>query len=70
MKKVHIPRWVPWLTLMFLLTGLFLVQELRIQSAISAAAADPKTEVLISLITNLGNRNRHQPVYQRRITAH
>lgn len=60
MKKVHIPRWVPWLTLMFLLTGLFLVQELRIQSSISAAAADPKTEVLISLITNLENETAAQ----------
>ncbi len=53
MKKITVPRWVPWLTLMFMLIGIFLVQELRIQSAISAATADPKTEVLISLITNL-----------------
>lgn len=45
MKKHIMPRWVPWLTLMFMLIGLFLTQELRIQSAISAAAADPKTEV-------------------------
>ena len=53
MKKVSVPKWVPWLTFMFMLIGIFLVQELQIQSAISAASADPKTEVLISLITNL-----------------
>lgn len=60
MKKKSIPRWIPWLTLMFMLIGLFLVQELRIQSAISAATADPKTEVLISLITNLENETSAQ----------
>ncbi|MBR4944983.1 MAG: DUF881 domain-containing protein, partial [Peptococcaceae bacterium] len=60
MKKIHIPRWVPWLTLMFMLIGIFLMQELRIQSAISAATADPKTEVLISLITNLENETAAQ----------
>ena len=60
MKKHTIPRWVPWLTLMFMLIGLFLAQELRIQSAISAASADPKTEVLISLITNLENETAVQ----------
>ena len=60
MKKNSIPRWVPWLTLMFMLIGIFLVQELRIQSAISAATADPKTEVLISLITNLENETAAQ----------
>jgi len=36
-----------------MLIGLFLTQELRLQSATTAASADPKTEVLISLITNL-----------------
>ena len=60
MKKHIMPRWVPWLTLMFMLIGLFLTQELRIQSAISAAAADPKTEVLISLITNLESETAAQ----------
>lgn len=60
MKKHTMPRWVPWLTLMFMLIGLFLVQELRIQSTISAAAADPKSEVLISLITNLENETAAQ----------
>ena len=60
MKKIRIPRWVPWLTLMFMLIGIFLMQELRIQSAISAATADPKTEVLISLITNLENETAAQ----------
>lgn len=60
MKKHIMPRWVPWLTLMFMLIGLFLTQELRIQSAISAAAANPKTEVLISLITNLESETAAQ----------
>ena len=60
MRKIRIPRWVPWLTLMFMLIGIFLMQELRIQSAISAATADPKTEVLISLITNLENETAAQ----------
>lgn len=53
MKQIRLPHWLPWLTFIFILMGLFLVQELRIQSAISAASTDPKTEVLISLITNL-----------------
>lgn len=53
MKKIYLPRWVPWLTLLFMLIGLFFMQELQIQSSISAASTDPKTEVLISLITNL-----------------
>ena len=60
MKKHIMPRWVPWLTLMFMLIGLFLTQELRIRSAISAAAANPKTEVLISLITNLESETAAQ----------
>ncbi len=59
-KKRRIPLWVPWLTLMFFLIGLFLVKEMQIQSAISAATADPKTEVLISLITNLENETAAQ----------
>ena len=38
----------------FVITNWFVfVQELKIQSAIVTASADPKTEVLISLITNL-----------------
>ena len=53
MKKSMLPNWVPWLTFLLLLIGLFFVQELKIQSAIVTASADPKTEVLISLITNL-----------------
>lgn len=53
MKKFSLPRWIPWLTLIFMVMGLFFMQELHIQSAISAAATDPKTEVLVSLITNL-----------------
>ncbi len=52
-KRIRFPRWVPWMTLIFMFIGVFFVQELQIQSAISAASADPKTEVLISLITNL-----------------
>ncbi len=60
MKKNTIPRWVPWLTLMFMLIGLFLAQELRIQTAISVASSDPKTEVLISLITNLESETAAQ----------
>lgn len=53
LKKLHIPSWVPWITLMFLFIGVFYMQELRMQSTISASVSDPKTEVLISLITNL-----------------
>ena len=53
MKKSTLPNWVPWLTFLLLLIGLFFIQELKIQSAIVTASADPKTEVLISLITNL-----------------
>lgn len=53
LKKSTLPNWVPWLTFLLLLIGLFFVQELKIQSAIVTASADPKTEVLISLITNL-----------------
>ena len=46
-------KWTLGLTILFLLIGFFFVQEVRIQSAISAASADPKAEVLVSLITNL-----------------
>ena len=53
MQKITVPKWVPGLTLLFMLIGIFFMQELHIHSAISAASADPKTEVLISLITNL-----------------
>ena len=53
MKKRTMPRWIPWLTLLMMIVGLFFVQEVKIQSAITTASADPKTEVLISLITNL-----------------
>lgn len=60
MKRIITPRWVPWLTVMFMLIGLLLTQELQIQSAISAASADPKTEVLISLITNLEHETAAQ----------
>lgn len=51
--KKSVPHWIPWLTMIALLIGFFLVQELRLQSSITAAATDPKTEVLVSLITNL-----------------
>lgn len=53
MKKRTLPRWVSWLTLLSIIIGLFFVQEVKVQSAITTASADPKTEVLISLITNL-----------------
>lgn len=53
MKKIILPKWAFYLALLSMLIGLFFSQELRIQSAITAASADPKTEVLISLITNL-----------------
>lgn len=53
MKKIIIPKYVFYIALLSLMIGLFFAQELRVQSAITAASADPKTEVLISLITNL-----------------
>lgn len=53
MKKITVPKWVPWLTFLFFLIGIFFMQELHIHSTITAASADPKTEVLVSLITNL-----------------
>lgn len=57
MHKLHIPKWLPTLTLMCMLLGLFLAWELEIQAAIKAATADQKTETLVSLVTNLETEN-------------
>lgn len=53
MKRTFIPAWLPWLTLLCVLMGFFFTQEQRIQSSVNAASTDPRSEVLISLITNL-----------------
>lgn len=57
MQKSYIPKWLPTLTLMCMLLGLFLAWELEIQAAIKAATADQKTETLVSLVTNLETEN-------------
>ena len=57
MLHSRIPKWLPALTLMCLLLGLFLSWEIQLQTAIKAASVDHKTETLISLITNLETEN-------------
>ena len=57
MLRSRIPKWLPALTLMCLLLGLFLSWEIQLQTAIKAATVDHKTETLISLITNLETEN-------------
>lgn len=53
MKQQHNKGWVLGITLLAFLVGLMFVLEMQIQQRISAASADSKTEVLVSLITNL-----------------
>lgn len=53
MKQTAKYSWVVGITLLSFLVGIFLMQEIQLQHRISAASADSKTEVLVSLITNL-----------------
>ncbi|MBR2008930.1 MAG: DUF881 domain-containing protein [Peptococcaceae bacterium] len=57
MRQIQAPKWLPALTVMCLLLGLFLSWELQLQAAIREATADHKTETLVSLITNLEAEN-------------
>lgn len=57
MRSVQIPKWVPTLTLVCLLLGLFLSWEFQVQAAIKAATADHRVETLVSLVTNLEAEN-------------
>lgn len=57
MHKPHLPKWLPALTLMCVLLGIFLSWEFQLQAAIKAATADQKTETLVSLVTNLETEN-------------
>lgn len=57
MHKYSIPKWLPTLTFVCLLLGLFLSWEFQIQAAIKAATSDQKTETLVSLVTNLETEN-------------
>ena len=57
MQKFHIPKWLPTLTVVCLLLGLFLAWEIQVQTTIRQASANQKTETLVSLITNLETEN-------------
>ena len=57
MHQFQLPKWIPTLTIMCLLLGLFLSWEFQLQAAIKEATADHRIETMVSLITNLESEN-------------
>lgn len=57
MHKMNLPKWLPAISVMCLLLGLFLSWEFQIQTTIKTAVTDQKVETLVSLITNLEAEN-------------
>ena len=57
MRQAHIPKWVPTVSIMCLLLGLFLSWEFQVQAAIREATADHRVETMVSLVTNLESEN-------------
>ena len=57
MRQFQFPKWIPTLTIMCLLLGLFLSWEFQVQAAIKEATADHRVETMVSLITNLESEN-------------
>ena len=53
MRQSHIPKWIPTVSIMCLLLGLFLSWEFQVQAAIREATADHRVETMVSLVTNL-----------------
>ena len=57
MRQSQLPKWIPTLTVMCLLLGLFLSLGFQLQAAIKEATADHRVETMVSLITNLESEN-------------
>ena len=57
MRQSHIPKWIPTVSIMCLLLGLFLSWEFQVQAAIREATADHRVETMVSLVTNLESEN-------------
>ena len=57
MRQSQIPKWIPTVSIMCLLLGLFLSWEFQVQAAIREATADHRVETMVSLVTNLESEN-------------
>lgn len=57
MHKSHLPKWIPTLSIVCMLLGVFLAWEFQVQATIKAASADHEVETLVSLVTNLETEN-------------
>ncbi len=57
MGRLQLPKWIPTLTAMCLLLGVFLSWEFQLQATIKEATADQRVETMVSLITNLESEN-------------